>query len=319
MNDLLQKYYDGATSLEEEKILEAYFVNHPDQGPEQAWFTGRSQFKQVIPSEKLEIRIVSSLEAQKFPLQLRPWYLGIAATIVLAMFLTILYFTFLGQHEKVITEVSGSNQKKVALSDGSLITLNTNTIIQYPETFDGAIREVWLNEGEAFFEVAKGSSHPFIVHTRDTRTEVIGTSFNIRTEALKSTEVIVVTGVVSFNTNMVNEKEKVILSAGTAGTFNSEGRSIERVNKVDLNRIAWMTHQLEFNDAPVEEVFKTLEVYFNVKIQTSDSTILSCRFRGSFQDANLSEIFEVMTFSLDLKIAAQGNVYSVSGKGCKKN
>jgi ferric-dicitrate binding protein FerR (iron transport regulator) len=178
---------------------------------------------------------------------------------------------------------------------------------------------VWLNEGEAFFEIVKDSSHPFIVHTRDTRTEVMGTSFNIRTNALKSTEVIVVTGLVSFSTNIANEKEKVTLSAGTAGTFHSKDKSIERVEKADPNRIAWMTRQLKFNDAPVEEVFRTLEMYFNVKIQTSDSSILSCRFRGSFKDATLSEIFEVMTFSLDLKIAAQGNVYSVSGKGCKKN
>jgi ferric-dicitrate binding protein FerR (iron transport regulator) len=317
MNDLLQKYYEGATSLEEEKVLEEYFVNHPDPGAEQAWFKGRSIFKQEIPSAKLEMRIVSSLEEQKFSLPLRSWYMGIAATIVLAMVI-ILYLTFVGQHDSLITKNSGSSRKKITLADGSLITLNINTIIQYPETFDGPVREVWLKEGEAFFEIAKDPKHPFIVHTHDTRTEVVGTSFNIRMNVLKSTEVIVTTGVVSFNAAALHENEKVILNAGTAGRFLNEDRSVERLDKVDPNRLAWITHRLEFNDTPVEEVFRTLETYFNVTIQTSDSSILSCRFRGSFQDASLSEIFKVMTFSLDLEVSSQENIYSVSGKGCKQ-
>lgn len=319
MTDLLRKYYDGETSLEEEQILEEHFITHPDQSPEHAWFKGRHTFKHETPSATLETRVVSSLESQKSALFMRPWYIGIAATVVFTLLVFILYSTFIRQSNELITVESGPSQKKIMLEDGSTITLNNHSTIQYPETLDGRTREVWLQDGEAFFEISRDPKRPFIVHTPDTRTEVLATSFNIRTAAHKDTEVVVITGIVSFNSGGSNEKEKVILHAGTAGTFHSQEKRIERFDEIDPNTIAWMTHQLEFNDVPVAEVFKTLETYFNVTIQTSDSNILSCRFRGSFKNAKLAEIFEVMTFSLDLTLSEQGKTYIVSGKGCKQN
>jgi transmembrane sensor len=317
MRDLLRKYYEGETSLEEEKILEDYFVNHPNQSPEQSWFTARRIFKREIPSASLENRIVAGFESQRPTVPLRQWYVSIAATIAFALFAFIFYATIFRQAADVITVSSGSDQKKITLTDGSQITLNTNTTFEYPEKFEGDAREVRLKDGEAFFEVVKDPERPFIVLTQDTKTEVVGTSFNIRTTDSMDTEITVITGAVSFKASTPDNKGKVMLAAGTRGTFHKDEKRMERFDTINPNSIAWMTHHLEFKDAPVKEVFKTLENYFKVTILTSDSSILSCRFRGSFKDANLAEIFEVMSFSLDLTLSEAGKIYTVSGKGCK--
>jgi ferric-dicitrate binding protein FerR (iron transport regulator) len=317
VHDLLRKYYEGETSLEEENVLEEYFVSHSEERAEHGWFTGRHILKNEIPSSTLESEIVFAVENQRSRVALRPWYLGIAATLVFALLAFITYFTIVGPSAKLITVASGPAQQKITLADGSQVTLNTNTTFEYPETFNGDEREVWLKRGEAFFEVSEDPNLPFVVYTNDTRTEVVGTSFNIRARDAVQTDVTVITGTVSFNASTSKQKEKVVLHAGNAGTFHSREKRMKKLDTLNPNSIAWMTHQLEFKDAPVKEVFKTLETYFGVTIQTSDSSILSCRFRGSFKDADLAEIFEVMSFSLDLTLSEAGKTYTVSGKGCK--
>ena len=316
--DLLRKYYEGETSLAEENVLEEFFVYHPEARAEHGWFTGRHILKHETPSSTLESEIAFAVENPRPRVALRPWYLGIAATLVFALVAFVVYSTFVGPSANVITVASGPAQQKIILADGSQVTLNTNTTFEYPETFKGDEREVWLKRGEAFFEVAEDPNLPFVVQTDDTRTEVVGTSFNIRATDAVYTQVTVITGTVSFNASTSKQNEKIVLHAGNAGTFHSREKRVEKFDAINPNSIAWMTRQLEFKDVPLKEVFKALETYFGVTIQTPDSSILSCRFRGSFKDADLAEIFEVMSFSLDLTLSEQGKTYTVSGKGCKQ-
>lgn len=316
VHDLLLKYYQGETSLEEEKVLEEYFVHHPEARTEHGWFTGRHILKHERSSSTLESKILVAVESPRSRVTLRPWYLGIAATLVFGLVAFIVYYV--GTFANVITVATGPAKKKITLPDGSQVTLNTNTTFEYPEIFKGDAREVWLKRGEAFFEVSEDPNLPFIVHTDDTRTEVVGTSFNIRATDAVHTEVTVITGTVSFNASTSKQKEKIVLHAGNTGTFHSREKRVEKFDTINPNSIAWMTHQLEFKDAPVKDVFKTLETYFGVTIQTPDSSILPCRFRGSFKDADLAEILEVMSFSLNLTLSEQGKTYTVTGKGCKQ-
>src|SRR5690606_36937232 len=80
-------------------------------------------------------------------------------------------------------------------ADGSMIFLNRNTELQYPNQFAKDKRIINLIGGEAFFKVSPDKSKPFIVNIRDVRVTVIGTSFNIRVNENK-TELIVESGIV---------------------------------------------------------------------------------------------------------------------------
>ena len=77
---------------------------------------------------------------------------------------------------------AGDEQVLVALNDGSRVTLNNNAELRYPEKFRGDKREVLLS-GEAFFEVERNPEKPFTINIEDMAiVEVLGTSFNIRSE-----------------------------------------------------------------------------------------------------------------------------------------
>lgn len=73
-----------------------------------------------------------------------------------------------------------SEVKKVTLPDGSILFLNAHSLIRIPKNRDGKIREVFLDEGEAYFEVARDSLRPFVVQAQALRVEVLGTAFDVQ-------------------------------------------------------------------------------------------------------------------------------------------
>ena len=85
------------------------------------------------------------------------------------------------------------------LPDGSVVTLNKNSSLNYPSKFKGNKRAIAL-KGEAFFNVTPDKENPFVINVNDVEIKVVGTSFNVRSEN-GVTEVIVETGVVQVTRN----------------------------------------------------------------------------------------------------------------------
>jgi ferric-dicitrate binding protein FerR (iron transport regulator) len=115
---------------------------------------------------------------------------------------------------------SGDSALVFVLPDGSRVFLNKNSKLTYPEKFAGNERIVNLS-GEAFFEVTRNKGE-FIVICRDTRTRVLGTSFNVKGyEPNKPVQVIVETGLVEVsNTDGKNIRAQLLLKPGDNGIFN---------------------------------------------------------------------------------------------------
>lgn len=87
-----------------------------------------------------------------------------------------------------------SGQYSITLADGSRVWLNNLSSLRYPTAFDGKDRVVELT-GEAYFEVAKDRSRPFVVKVRDAQVEVLGTSFNVMAYSdEESTQTTLLTG-----------------------------------------------------------------------------------------------------------------------------
>lgn len=75
---------------------------------------------------------------------------------------------------------TGTRQvKKLTLPDGTTIYVNAHSIVRIPKKFSELDRQIFLDEGEAFFEVAKNEKRPFVVHTKALQVLVLGTSFNV--------------------------------------------------------------------------------------------------------------------------------------------
>jgi transmembrane sensor len=95
-----------------------------------------------------------------------------------------------------ITVASSPDEKniEVLLADGSTVYLNRDSRLTYPESFRGESRRVSLS-GEAYFDIAPDTKHPFIIDAGKASVKVLGTSFNVITENAESeVEVYVASG-----------------------------------------------------------------------------------------------------------------------------
>jgi ferric-dicitrate binding protein FerR (iron transport regulator) len=327
---LLQKYYKGETTLPEEKLLKTYFSqsgSSPRLKAEQQWFKELGQEKQAETSndfdERLEEKLGQAALINNTQTKLRPFFAlpyRMAAFLVIALGLSfVIYFAFIGKHSQwVEITTSMKETKQISLPDGSKIWLNGASTIRYDRQLEASThREVWL-EGEAYFEVTHNPQQPFIIYSGASTIQVLGTSFNVRGYPDESTvEVGVISGKVSFAAQANESAEKVILPPGHGAVLDKKSITIQKTEKNDPNLLAWKTHQLVFEDAPMHEVISALERYFAIDIELKTSSLANCRYKGSFTEAKLEEVLEIIQVSMNISVQQKGGKYIFSGEGCK--
>lgn len=163
--------------------------------------------------------------------------------------------------------------KRVTLADGSVVHLNmASTLSLHKGKFNKDTREVWLDEGEAFFEITKDPKRPFIVHTADgLSTQVLGTSFNIKAYSELGEQVISVkTGRVQVSKEGGN---KAVLLPNNKASFNAnEGTLTTGITDGNL-AAEWRTGNIVFQAAKIKEVAFRLKQYHNVEVTVSNNAI----------------------------------------------
>ena len=198
------------------------------------------------------------------------------------------------------------NTLSVILPDNSKVFLNGESSIQYSPYWWDFNRQLSF-EGEAFFEVEKGSE--FSVFSENGTTQVLGTSFNILAED-GIYEVFCKTGKVKVSGGL----DFKVIFPGTLAVLSSTGK-IEISENVKVEEIlAWRTNEFIFNTAPLTKVIRELERHYNVTIETSNLNLEEILFSGSLsREASLNEVLESVCFSFNLHVEKSGeNIYTVS-------
>lgn len=238
----------------------------------------------------------------------------IAAVLISVIILSYYYISQNTQKSEILVSVSQTIQK--TLADGSIISLNKNSKLFYPETFKGSKREVVL-EGEAFFTITSNKEKPFIIHVSNVDVKVVGTSFNVK--EIKDSglvEVFVKTGKVMLYAINCNDSDILVLEAGTKGIFNSISKKGRKIISTDENDIFWKTKSLVFNKTSISDVVAQLNKNYNVTINIIDNKILNCHLTAQFNEQSIDSILEVIATTLNLKITKSGSRYEINGEGC---
>lgn len=235
---------------------------------------------------------------------------GIAAAI--ALLLVAGYWVMFGQSSQVEIATT-ENTKTVVLPDGSTVSLNKNSTLSYNKKFE--IREVKL-KGEAFFEVTKQNGKSFAILSNGTKTEVLGTSFNIKAvDNTNNVEVTVVTGKVAVSLAKTPQK-KILLTPGDKAVYRKKTALIKKEKSNDKNFLAWKTHRLAFDNHILKDIIPELERFYKIKFEVSNPKMLNCRFTGTFDNINLEQALKIIKFTLDASYKKSGNKYIIEGKGC---
>ena len=167
----------------------------------------------------------------------------------------------------------------VTLDDGTLVHLNYDSRLIYPEHF-GDRRDVIL-DGEAYFMVAKDKSRQFVVHTPQGDVKVYGTEFVVNSrksdaEDHKDMYVVLVKGSVGFTAN--DGREQML----TPGQELSMVHSQLTVTDIDTAPfVAWNEGEFVFNNWSLERIMSVISRWYGLKVEFANSSLGGRKFSGS--------------------------------------
>ena len=209
-------------------------------------------------------------------------------------------------NSNLIVNVPNGKNLKVILSDGSEVLLNAGTQISLESDFvKSDSRKVTLI-GEAFFEVAKDSAHPFYVITDQFTTKVLGTKFNISSyKNQRETFVNLVEGKIEVSGKQIAAKE--ILTPGQKITFNPTNKiSVVAPAKPEQD-MDWLNKEIAFDNSSTEEVLNKIERVYGLEIVRNRVEVENFHFSGTFKIENLDQITHSLEILLNCKIQKDGS------------
>jgi transmembrane sensor len=241
--------------------------------------------------------------------------LRMAAVILIIAIPTFLVFRHLIKPEQnKLNAVAGILESKLA--DGTSVTLNSGSILEYPSRFTGSQRNVIL-AGEAWFEVAHDKTKPFIISNGKVRIEVLGTSFYVNTKnSTGNMEVILSSGKVAIYYDD-QPSVQVQLEPGEKAEIMNEKEKISKSSNDDDNFLSWKTKIFVFNDDPMGKIIQALNKVYHSNIKFSKSEISNCRITATFDNQSLESILNVLKSTVNLTIIKNGSEIEISGDGCR--
>lgn len=171
----------------------------------------------------------------------------------------------------------------IHLPDGSNIWLNAQTTIRYPVSFNQRERLVTL-DGEAYFEVAKDASRPFIVRTKECQIEVKGTKFNVDAYSSRNKfETALMEGCVQVS--MLDDPDRSVSLRPCQKVVYTGGRLwTEKVN--DFERYRWKEGLLCFQDVPFGTLMDEFERFYGVTIVVNNRKVTQYLYTGKFKQTD---------------------------------
>ena len=207
------------------------------------------------------------------------------------------------QHRIQVVTNTTNHVLEYMLPDSTVVCLNTNSRLTYANNFTKKRNLTF--EGLGFFKVKRNVHRPFVIATAISEVKVLGTSFTVSTSG-NDAEVIVVSGKVAFYAPKVGV-DTVFLEKGDKGLFVSNTGSLKKLVNNDRNFLAWEIHKLIFDKTPVKQVINDLERYYQVKIKVSSPDIYKLKYTSEFNDAPLVDILKEMEVVLNIHSKVDGN------------
>ena len=318
-SELIKKYQRGEISEKEKNVLDEWFASMEKEEPKSTWSATDKQriMQQVLNQIKpADTKIFPGTKPQGSRFNAVYRVAAAIAVFLIASFLIWQQRSVEPVGRRTVQSVSKGNINKLILADGTLVWLKGNSALTYPSSFSGEIRKVSL-EGEALFEVAKDSKHPFVIQCGELTTTVLGTSFNIKSTE-KNIEVVVLTGKVALTS--ANDKKGMILLPNEKAVYNGEQRLFEKRESEVEEKVAAVKdtqYPMDFEDTRMEEIIRRIEGKFNVKVRITDSNVANCMITADFTDQSLEGTVNMISQALGFSYELSGREVVVKGGGCE--
>lgn len=203
--------------------------------------------------------------------------------------------------------VPRGGEYSLVLSDGTKVWLNADSKLTYPSSFNGADREVSL-EGEAYFEVEKDGSHPFIVHTKEQTIKVLGTEFNVHAYPDGGN---CITTLVKGKVQVYSFSKKMVLNPDQQAISNND-REFTLQKHADVKEaIAWKNGYFLFDNTSLHEIMQQLSRWYNVKINYEKGVKTNEFVAIINRNNNISQILNILEETGAVRFQITGNEVTV--------
>ncbi|WP_254562394.1 FecR family protein [Dyadobacter diqingensis] len=325
---LLQKYLSGEQTPEEEKYVLEYLENNPPLASP----VFESEKEQI--GDRIKQKLHKSTIGEPWQIRFLPWIKGIAASILLVSGSWFLVNRIQNKESASIETIenrgvievknTSNSPQRVPLEDGSVVILKQKSSISFPEHFGEERRLVYLH-GEAFFQVKRNPAKPFVVSTENLATQVLGTSFTVKSyDDARSIEVLVTSGRVSVYEvadKVSANSNGVILTRNQKIVFDKKSKKMELAiveNPVITTSQLLSTHGFSFLETPVKDAFSLLEKAYGIDIVIENDAVETCLFTGDLTDLSLFEQLDLICKSVNASYERRGTTLFVRGEGCTK-
>lgn len=320
---LLDRYLKGETTEKENQLVERWLEEHGN--PNKEWDSldqsGKDQWLSSVFSDINSSIRQAEVKVVPLPQRKHWWGQRVAAAAAVLLIGSTLYLKWpllqnlLKPVQFAALQAPIHQKMAITLADGSRVWINAGSELKYPETFNGPTREVYLS-GEAYFDIQHDTAKPFIIHTGNLLTKVLGTAFNIKED--KSNHTIQVT-VTRGKVSVANGGELLgILRPNQQISFNTLKEEVLQATVDAAQVIAWQQSDLHFEDVSFGEAIAQLRRHFDVKISFGNAKLKDCRFTGtSIHGEHLEKILKVMCAfnNATYRVEPDGSII-IDGAGC---
>ncbi|MBK9389164.1 MAG: DUF4974 domain-containing protein [Bacteroidetes bacterium] len=322
---LLEKYLNGLTSSEENKIVESLLVDSEHETELKRFFEKEWENTENVSAEKNEKlnsildhihHIIRKSEYQKrnrFVYKAVNIYARAAAILLIPLIITgIIGYNKIRKevpvtsqisNEVIINEISTNtiiapfgSRVSFTLPDSTKGMLNSGSKLTYSIPFSSN-RKVGL-EGEAWFDVRHDAANPFEIKAGNSNLRVLGTSFNISAYPAENyIEVVLSRGKVEFSDNANSSRVTMFPSERLVYHDGTISKSVTDPAKFN----SWTEGKLVFRGDLMAEVGRRIERWYNVKFELADKELEKYSFRGTFVDDSLDEVMNLLSMTSPIR------------------
>lgn len=233
----------------------------------------------------------------------------IAAVIIPMLLLGMAAMFFTGREsdkrELNMASIVTANRERatVILPDGTEVTMNSDSRLSYSPYFtNDSIRSVTLS-GEAYFNVSKDASHPFVVSIENLKVRVLGTSFNVKGRQDDS-EVKV--ALIDGSVELVSPDRHVVLKPKEVAAYNRANNTFEIKSSGCHLATGWLSHQKSYVNIPPDSLIRIIESNYEFVFPDVVKRSIDDAFTGTLPDDNLNEALLILSEVYDFDVSKAG-------------
>ena len=239
------------------------------------------------------------------------WLLaGVAAALAVSLVLGLAWLRFDRPVEAVYRSAMG-DLRAVDLADGSRITLSSDSAVRV--SLGRRERHVELDRGEAFFDVAKDRSRPFVIVAGERRVRVVGTRFAVRRGGPAGTglRVVVTQGLVQLESGPGADgraRASTLLPPGSVALASGTGLVVRTGTVADAERaLDWRNGFLDFNDTTLADAADEFNRYNRRKLVIADAGAGALRVGGHFRWSNVDAFVRLLELGFPVRAERRGD------------